>query len=238
MGLKEVHTKVGGITDASCRFFVIWRIWQIPGGDRELRILDRPARDARSILKLARPGIKDVGQDRLPFEAATGTVYVSPGVMSCAGIIPYPKHPGEFQKFAPQVLTKYGRALWVKRAFEAKEILMAGDVPETFIHLAATLQEMDCLIDVLDWPSKMLQVVAEGVEGILDKDPKGAGSGTKRNRKAGSIEGFNLEVNQMRLKNLGGDESRDVYDSRNGSKMDSGREDPSLEDDYTTKKKR
>jgi hypothetical protein len=121
---------------------------------------------------MARPGIKARGPECIPFEAATGAVFVSPGVMSCAGIIPYPKRSGDFRKFAPRVLMKYGGSMWVKRGFEAKELLMAGDVPEKLIHLAASSQEVDEMVDVLDWPVKMLQAVEEGVEEMLELNGK------------------------------------------------------------------
>jgi hypothetical protein len=117
--------------------------------------------------------------------------------MSCAWIIPYPKRSGDFRKFAPKVLTKYGGSMWVKRGFEAKELFMAGDVPETLMHLAVSSQEVDKMVDVLDWPVKMLQAVTEGVEGILDKDGKCSGIGVKHSRKSDSLKALNADVKRM-----------------------------------------
>jgi hypothetical protein len=84
--IKVVHAQVGGVTDATCRFFVIRRVAQSTEEDIVLTVEERPSRDARSILKMARPGIKSTRPEQIPFEAATKAEYVSPGVMSCAGI--------------------------------------------------------------------------------------------------------------------------------------------------------
>jgi hypothetical protein len=46
-----------------------------------------------------------------------------------------PKGRKSLRHFAPRVLTKYGGRIWVKRKFEAKELLAAADVPEKLAHL-------------------------------------------------------------------------------------------------------
>jgi hypothetical protein len=227
--VKVAHTTVGGVTNATCRFFAIRRTRQSPGEDSELRIAARPARDARSILKMARPGIKAVGPEYMPFDAAVVPVFESSGVMSCDSIVPYPKRPGEFREFVPRVLTKYGGELWVKRSFEAKELLIAGDVPEKIIHLASTSQEVDRMVNVLDWPVKMLQAVAEGIDGILDKSFACLRAGSKRNRTPGTTDGLNDGVKRLRLKETDEDECRDPVESENAMGGDPIREEVSLE---------
>jgi hypothetical protein len=229
--VKVAHTAVGGVTDAVCRFFVIRKIRGTSGGDREVMVADRPARDARSSLKMTRPGIKSAGPGELPFKAASSPVFVSPGVMSCAGIIPYPKRTGDFRKFAPRVVTKYGGALWVTRNYEAKELLMAGDVPEKLIHLASSAQEVDSMVDAMDWPVKMLQAVAEGVEGILEEDGSFCAVGCKRMRKCEDLVSLNAEVKRMRIKEPEETESRDVENCESQTGIEPGREGPGLEDD-------
>jgi hypothetical protein len=229
--VKVALTAVGGVTDAVCRFFVIRKVQGTPGGDRDVMVADRPARDERSILKMARPGIKSAGPGELPFKAASSAVFVSPGVMSCAGIIPYPKRTGDFRKFAPRVLTRYGGDMWVTRNYEAKELLMAGDVPEKLIHLASLAQQADSMVDVMDWPVKMLQAVAEGVEGILDEDASFCAVGCKRTRKCEDLVLLNAEVKRMQLKEPEENEFRDVESCESQTGIEPGREGPGLEDD-------
>jgi hypothetical protein len=158
------HSAVGGVTDASGRFEVLRRAElgrQRPG--QELRVSARPARDAREVLKMARPGVKISGPVSLPFKAVTDTNFVESGVMCCAGAIPFPKGKKSFRQFAPSVRTKYGGRIWVRRKFESKELLAAADVPEKLVHLSASHCELNEMVDVLDYPIKILQAVAEAI---------------------------------------------------------------------------
>lgn len=166
--LQVGHVSVGGVTDAVGRFLVLRRTKFGQGTGQELRVTDRPGRDAREVLKMARPGVKATGPVSLPFQAVGVTNFVEPGVMCCAGVIPYPKGKKCFRQFAPRVRTKYGGRIWVKRKFEAKELLAAADVPEKLVHLSASHYDLNKIVDALDFPIKMLQAVAEAVGTSLD----------------------------------------------------------------------
>ncbi len=123
--LRIVHVAVSGVTDAVGSFLVLRRTKCGRRTGQVLRVIDRPGRDAREVLKMARPGVKATGPVSLPFKAVGVTNFVEPGVMCCAGVIPYPKGKKCFRQFAPRVLTKYGGRVWVKRKFESKELLAA-----------------------------------------------------------------------------------------------------------------
>jgi hypothetical protein len=164
--LQVGHVSVGGVTDAVGRFLVLRRTKFGQGTGQELRVTDRPGRDAREVLKMARPGVKATGPVSLPFQAVGVTNLVEPGVM--AGVIPYPKGKKCFRQFAPRVRTKYGGRIWVKRKFEAKELLAAANVPEKLVHLSASHYDLNKIVDALDFPIKMLQAVAEAVGTSLD----------------------------------------------------------------------
>ncbi len=178
--LDVKHAAVGGVTDAIGKFVILRRSKSGHTGGGKLVVTPRPARDAREILKMARPGIKSTGLNNLPFTAVKSTEFVEAGVMSCAGIIPFPKGRKSFRHFAPRVLTKYGGRIWIKRKFEAKELLAAADVPEKLVHLSQSHFEINKLVDELDWPVKMLQAVAEATEGTLESTDRLQSVGKKR----------------------------------------------------------
>jgi hypothetical protein len=192
------HSAVGGVTNAAGKFVVLRRVKLGRQRPREaLKISARPARDAREVLKMARPGIKTSGPVSLPFKAVTDTNFVASGVMCCAGAIPFPKNRRSFRHFAPSVRTKYGGRIWVKRKFEPKELLAAADVPEKLVHLSSSHCELNEMVDALDCPVKMLQAVAEAIGLSLGA----VGSGTRPgDRKRKAVEGALEDVESMTKK--------------------------------------
>jgi hypothetical protein len=163
------HSEVGGVTDARTSFCVLRRGETCQGkGRRVLAMSQRPAWDARCILKMGRPGVRSAGPGPLPFDSGRSAQFSEPGVMLCDGIIPYPKGRQLFREFAPSGLTKYGGEIWVKHRFEAKALLAAAGVPKKLVHLSQP-HEVELLLDHLEWPVKMLQTVAEGLESCLSQ---------------------------------------------------------------------
>jgi hypothetical protein len=198
--LDVKHSAVGGVTDAVGKFLILRRSKSGHKDGGKLVLTLRPSRDAREVLKMARLGVKLTGLNNLPFKAVENTEFVEAGVMSCAGIIPFPKGRKSFRHFAPRVLTKCGGRLWVKRKFESKELLAAADVPEKLVHLSQSHLEINKLADELDWPVKMLQAVAEATKGTLESSNSWQSGGKKR-----KVEEVTLaEVDSMTKKiNLG-----------------------------------
>ncbi len=143
---------------------------------------------------MARPGIKSAGPGQLPFEAVQTTQFVSPGAISSAGLIPFPRRSGSFRKFAPKVLTKYGCSLWVKRAFEYADMWMAADVQEKLVHLTDSPQVVDALVDGLDWPVKMFQAVAVGIEGVIGTTPLDSLHGEIKKRVCDSVRALDTQA--------------------------------------------
>jgi hypothetical protein len=127
--------------------------------------------------------------------------------------------------------------MWIKRAFESTELLMAGDVPKTLVHLSSSPRETENLVDMLDWPVKMLQAIAEGVDGVLDREAGDIEGEFKRNRAAETLKkGLNTDVKRLRIEELDEDEKR-CAPSEFSKLIDSEREGANLvlDDDHQAK---
>jgi hypothetical protein len=65
--LDVKHAAVGGVTDAVGKFLILRRSKSGHKDGGKLVLTPRPSRDAREVLKMARPGVKLTGLNDLPF---------------------------------------------------------------------------------------------------------------------------------------------------------------------------
>jgi len=156
------HSDLGGVTTSNRRFSVYAKdssMLRLIATHLNKVMARSLKQDLRCVLKAGLAGLPTRPTEWDLSEGYKSEVrYLYTGVISSAGLLPYP---------APKrlrVSTVLGGNVWVKRPIQSSEVLAAMDVPEQMtrtrnIHLSA-----EELLLMIDTPVKMLQGLAESVK--------------------------------------------------------------------------